>query len=174
MGSVRRGSPVRRVGAVDLQVAVHPRCCSSTSSTSPAPASSSKGCAGPSTDDRRGSSRGAVRCSLFSGERVSVAEEDPDGLRRVLAELRCLAEDLLHEMLRSETEVLGGERADVQGVDLEAVAVARRTHEALTLMLMAYAKSEAMHETPLEQYGDLRHFWGQFLDSLMSKVKNVI
>ena len=77
-------------------------------------------------------------------------------------------------MLRSETEVLGGERADVQGVDLEAVAVARRTHEALTLMLMAYAKSEAMHETPLEQYGDLRHFWGQFLDSLMSKVKNVI
>lgn len=55
----------------------------------------------------------------------------------------------------------------------EAVAVARRTHEALTLMLMAYSKSEAMHETPHDHYGDLRNFWGQFLDSLMSKVKNV-
>lgn len=56
----------------------------------------------------------------------------------------------------------------------EAVSVARRTHEALHLILIAYAKAEAMHETPLDHYGDLRNFWGQFLDSLMSKVKGVV
>jgi hypothetical protein len=56
----------------------------------------------------------------------------------------------------------------------EAVRVARRTTEALTLLLIAYGKAESMHETPHEQYGDLRGFWGQFLDTLMKKVKNVV
>ncbi|MGH7136553.1 MAG: hypothetical protein ACREHD_12495 [Pirellulales bacterium] len=27
---------------------------------------------------------------------------------------------------------------------------------------------------PHEQYGDLRSYWGQFLDSLMGKVKDVV
>lgn len=56
----------------------------------------------------------------------------------------------------------------------EAVRTARRTREALTLLLIAYGKAESMHETPREQYGDLRMYWGQFLDSLMGKVKDVI
>ncbi len=55
----------------------------------------------------------------------------------------------------------------------EAVKVARRTIEALTLLLIAYGKAESMEENPHEQYGDLRSFWGQFLDTLLSKVKNV-
>lgn len=56
----------------------------------------------------------------------------------------------------------------------EAVRTARRTLEALTLLVIAYGKAESMDDDPREQYGDLRMFWGQFLDSLMGKVKNVI
>ena len=41
-------------------------------------------------------------------------------------------------------------------------------------MLIAYGKSESMDADPRESYGDLRMYWGQFLDSLMSKVKNVV
>lgn len=55
----------------------------------------------------------------------------------------------------------------------EAVRVARRTIEALTLLLIAYGKAESMDEDPHEQYGDLRSYWGQFLDTLLGKVKNV-
>lgn len=55
----------------------------------------------------------------------------------------------------------------------EAVRVARRTIEALTLLLIAYGKAESMEEDPHEQYGDLRAYWGQFLDTLLGKVKNV-
>lgn len=55
----------------------------------------------------------------------------------------------------------------------EAVRVARRTIEALTLLLIAYGKAESMEENPHEQYGDLRSYWGQFLDTLLGKVKNV-
>lgn len=56
----------------------------------------------------------------------------------------------------------------------EAVKAARRTVEALTLLVIAYGKAESMNPDPHEQYGDLRNFWGQFLDSLMGKVKNVV
>ena len=56
----------------------------------------------------------------------------------------------------------------------EAVIAARRTIEALTLLLIAYGKAESMHEYPDSQYRDLTNFWGQFLDTLLSKVKNVI
>lgn len=56
----------------------------------------------------------------------------------------------------------------------EAVVAARRTIEALTLLLIAYGKAESMHENPDAQYRDLTNFWGQFLDTLLSKVKNVI
>lgn len=54
----------------------------------------------------------------------------------------------------------------------EAVRIARRTKEALDLLVCAYAKAEAMHASPAEQYEDLRSYWGQFLDTLLNTVKN--
>lgn len=56
----------------------------------------------------------------------------------------------------------------------EAVKTARRTVEALTLLLIAYGKAESMHANPGAQYDDLLQFWGQFLSTLLKKVKNVI
>ena len=56
----------------------------------------------------------------------------------------------------------------------EAVKAARRTIEALTLLLIAYGKAESMNEDPIQQYSDLKMFWGQFLDTMMTKVKGVI
>ena len=56
----------------------------------------------------------------------------------------------------------------------EAVNVARRTIEALTLLLIGYGKAESMDENPEAQYRNLTNYWGQFLDTLMSKVKNVV
>ncbi len=40
--------------------------------------------------------------------------------------------------------------------------------------IVAYGKAESMDEEPRERYGELRGFWGHFLDSLMGKVKNVV
>ena len=60
----------------------------------------------------------------------------------------------------------------VSGV--EAVATARRTVEALTVLIAAYAKAESMNENPLEAYGMLRDFWGMFLSQMMSDVRNVL
>jgi hypothetical protein len=57
---------------------------------------------------------------------------------------------------------------------VEAVKTARRTREALTLLLMAYGKAESMNENPRDAYGELRNYWGTFLDSLMGDVKEVI
>ena len=31
-----------------------------------------------------------------------------------------------------------------------------------------------MHPNPVEQYGDLTQYWGQFLGTLLNKVKNVL
>lgn len=56
----------------------------------------------------------------------------------------------------------------------EANSVARRTIEALTLLLIAYGKAESMDQDPHERFGDLRMFWGQFLSSLMTKVKGTV
>ena len=56
----------------------------------------------------------------------------------------------------------------------EALRTARRTVEALSLLVVAYAKAESMDDTPHEKYGDLRQFWGQFLDTLLGKVTNVL
>ena len=50
----------------------------------------------------------------------------------------------------------------------------QRGVEAIALMLVAYGKAESMNENPHEQYGELRSYWGMFLDSLMGKVKDVI
>lgn len=60
------------------------------------------------------------------------------------------------------------------GHSSESVLTARRTIEALTLMLIAYGKAESMNENPNEQYGELRDYWGMFLDSMMGKVKDVL
>jgi hypothetical protein len=56
----------------------------------------------------------------------------------------------------------------------EAVKTARRTIEALTLLLISYGKAESMHPTPTDQYADLTQFWGQFLATMLHKVKNVL
>lgn len=56
----------------------------------------------------------------------------------------------------------------------EAVQTARRTLEALTLLVIAYGKAESMHPSPTQQYSELVMYWGQFLDTLMGKVKDVL
>lgn len=56
----------------------------------------------------------------------------------------------------------------------EAVKAARRSIEAMSLLLVAYGKAESMHPNPVEQYGDLTQYWGQFLGTLLNKVKNVL
>jgi hypothetical protein len=76
------------------------------------------------------------------------------------------------EMWEPVREIASLEPGVVSGAD--AVKAARRTIEALSLLLIAYGKAESMHESPQEQYGELRSFWGHFLDSLMSKVKGVV
>ena len=56
----------------------------------------------------------------------------------------------------------------------EAVQTARRTIEAMTLLLIAYGKAESMHHNPHDQYEELVSYWGQFLSTMMNKVKNVL
>jgi hypothetical protein len=60
----------------------------------------------------------------------------------------------------------------VSGV--EAVQTARRTREALTVLIAAYGKAESMEESPREVYGTLRDFWGMFLSQMMGDVRNVL
>lgn len=76
------------------------------------------------------------------------------------------------EMWAPMREMASSDPSEVSGAD--AVKIARRTQEALTLMVVAYAKAESMHEDPHNQYGELRSYWGQFLDSLLGRVKNVL
>ena len=56
----------------------------------------------------------------------------------------------------------------------DAVAVARRAAEAITLLFIAYAKAESMHEDPDEQYNELRGWWGNFANYLLGKVRDVL
>lgn len=56
----------------------------------------------------------------------------------------------------------------------QAVRAARRTLEALSLLVVAYGKAESMDENPRENFTDLRNDWGRFLDTLLGKVKDVI
>ena len=56
----------------------------------------------------------------------------------------------------------------------EAVKAARRTIEALTLLLISYGKAESMDADPVQRYSELTMFWGQFLDTMMTKVTGVI
>jgi hypothetical protein len=41
-------------------------------------------------------------------------------------------------------------------------------------MVIAYGRAESQDDNPHERYMELRNYWGQFLDSLMGKVKNVL
>lgn len=76
------------------------------------------------------------------------------------------------EMWRPIKDLAEATPGEISGA--EANGVARRTIEALTLLLIAYGKAESMDQKPLESYGDLRMFWGQFLSSLMTKVKGTV
>ncbi|MFJ9693268.1 ATP-binding protein [Kitasatospora sp. NPDC101183] len=51
---------------------------------------------------------------------------------------------------------------------------ARRAVEAITLLLVAYAKAESQHETPEEQFSELRTWWGMFTDRYLSRIKDVL
>ncbi len=55
----------------------------------------------------------------------------------------------------------------------EAAQTANRTIEALTLLIIAYATAESMHRNPVEQYEDLLNHWGQFLSTMLGKIKGV-
>ncbi|MFD2969963.1 ATP-binding protein [Sphingobacterium bambusae] len=56
----------------------------------------------------------------------------------------------------------------------QAVKISRRTIEALTLLILSYGKAESMNNNPDEAYRDLTGYWGQFLHSLMGRVKDVL
>ena len=77
---------------------------------------------------------------------------------------RELLEPALSLSKRSPAEVSGD----------EAVRMARRSIEALSLLIVAYAKAESMHDDPHGQYAELRDYWGKFMDSLFGKVKDVL
>ncbi|QQE89595.1 ATP-binding protein [Azotobacter chroococcum] len=54
----------------------------------------------------------------------------------------------------------------------EATRAARRALEALQLLVIAYGKAESMDLNP-SRYDDLTMYWGQFLATLMNKVKDI-
>jgi hypothetical protein len=76
------------------------------------------------------------------------------------------------EMWAPIKDIAEREPGNVSGA--EAVKTARRTAEALTLMIIAYGKAESMDENPMERYQELKPYWGQFLDNLLGKVKDVL
>ncbi|TDV36687.1 ATP-binding protein [Actinophytocola oryzae] len=56
----------------------------------------------------------------------------------------------------------------------DGTAAARRAVEALTLLIVAYARAETMCDDPNESYGELRQWWGSFTDKFLAKIKDVI
>ncbi len=76
------------------------------------------------------------------------------------------------EMWEPVSQIASASASDVTATS--AIRAARRTIEALTLMVIAYGKAESMDQTPHESYSELRGYWGQFLDSLLGKVKGVM
>ncbi|MYW59401.1 MULTISPECIES: ATP-binding protein [unclassified Streptomyces] len=60
------------------------------------------------------------------------------------------------------------------GTGPDASVTARRAIEAITLLLVAYAKAESMHETPVDQYKELRKWWGSFTEQYLTKIKDVL
>lgn len=55
----------------------------------------------------------------------------------------------------------------------DAVKASRRAVEGLALLIVAYGKAQSMDDQP-DKYDDLTSYWGQFVDTLMGKVKDVI
>jgi hypothetical protein len=56
----------------------------------------------------------------------------------------------------------------------EALKIVKRTDEALSLLIVAYAKAESMSTNPIDEYSDLTNHWGHFMNSLLGKIKNII
>ncbi len=56
----------------------------------------------------------------------------------------------------------------------DAVKASRRAVEGLSLMIMAFGKAMSMDEKGPGAYDDLTTYWGQFIDTLMGKVKGVV
>jgi len=69
------------------------------------------------------------------------------------------------------SEIAQSNVGSVSGDD--AVKAARRAVEGLALMVVAYGKAQSMSDQP-DQYDDLTSYWGQFIDTLMGKVKDVL
>lgn len=69
------------------------------------------------------------------------------------------------------SEIAHRDAGTVSGDD--AVKAARRAVEGLALMVVAYGKAQSMDDQP-EKYDDLTSYWGQFIDTLMGKVKDVM
>ena len=80
-----------------------------------------------------------------------------------------------HQFYREVWEPLREVATNASAMTVDQMSRAgRRGVEAMALMLVAYGKAESMDESPHERYGELRSYWGMFLDSLMGKVKDVI
>lgn len=79
-----------------------------------------------------------------------------------------------HRFYRELWKPMSDLAENVEGTTDEATArVAARAVEALSLMIVAYGKAQSMDADP-NRYEDLTSYWGQFVDTLMGKVKGVI
>lgn len=74
------------------------------------------------------------------------------------------------EMYQPLRALARGESESVKDVP----TTARRAVEAVTLLLVAYAKAESMSDEPTENYGELRQWWGNFTDKFLAKIKDVL
>ncbi|MGW1890131.1 ATP-binding protein [Streptomyces sp. NPDC002004] len=64
--------------------------------------------------------------------------------------------------------------ADAGGASGVVASTAKRALEAITLLIVAYAKAETQHATPDTQYAELRKHWGSFTQLYMDKIKDVL
>lgn len=82
-----------------------------------------------------------------------------------------LRHSFYQELWKPISDIAGAPAGSVSGD--EATRTARRTKEALTLLVIAYAKAESMDVDPAK-FTELRDDWGKFLRSLMGKIKDVL
>ncbi|MBC9717842.1 ATP-binding protein [Streptomyces sp. TRM66268-LWL] len=75
----------------------------------------------------------------------------------------------MYEPLRALADGSNGD-----GAGGKASSTAKRALEAITLLIVAYAKAETQHGTPDEQYAELRKHWGSFTQLYMNKIKDVL
>lgn len=79
-----------------------------------------------------------------------------------------------HRFYRELWKPMSDLAENVEGTTDDGTArVAARAVEALSLMIVAYGKAQSMDADP-NRYEDLTSYWGQFVDTLMGKVKNVV